>query len=60
MGCVTIAQKIPGSGSWRERSHPVEVAVELLRHYVGQEDVYLSTQRFRGRRRIAHLLSLGS
>jgi Homeodomain-like domain-containing protein len=56
---VAIAQKIP-SGSWRERSHPVEVAVELLRHYVGQEDVYISTQRFRGRRRIAHLLSLGS
>ncbi len=60
MGCVAIAQKIPKSGSWRERSHPVEVAVELLRHYVGQKDVYLSTQRFRGRRRIAHLLSLGS
>jgi hypothetical protein len=59
IGCVAIAQKIP-SGSWRERSHPVEVAVELLRHYVGQDDVYISTQRFRGRRRIAHLLSLGS
>ena len=57
---MAIAQKIPKSGSWRERSHPVEVAVELLRHYVGQKDVYLSTQRFRGRRRIAHLLSLGS
>jgi hypothetical protein len=60
MGCVAIAQKIPRSGFWRESSHPVEVAIELLRHYVGQEDVYLSTQRFRGRRRIAHLLSLGS
>jgi hypothetical protein len=60
MGCVAIAQKIPKSGFWRERSHPVEVAIELLRHYVDQEDVYLSTQRFRGRRRIAHLLSLGS
>ncbi len=59
MGTVAIAQKAPG-GLWRERSHPVEVAIELLRHYVGQEDVYLSTQRFRGRRRIAHLLSLGS
>jgi hypothetical protein len=26
----------------------------------GQEDTYLSTQRFRDRRRIAHLLSLGA
>jgi hypothetical protein len=60
MGCVAIAQKIPKSGLWREKSHPVEVAIDLLRHYLGQEDVYLSTQRFRGRRRIAHLLSLGS
>jgi hypothetical protein len=60
MGCVAIAQKVPDSGLWRERSHPVEVAIELLRHYLSQEDVYLSTQRFRGRRRIAHLLSLGS
>jgi hypothetical protein len=60
MGCVAIAQKIPGRGFWREKSHPVEVAIELLRHYVGQQDVYLSTQRFRSRRRVAHLLSLGS
>lgn len=40
--------------------HPVEVAIELLNHYRGREDVYLSTQRFRGRRRVAHLLSLAS
>jgi hypothetical protein len=60
MGCVSIAQKAPRSGLWRERAHPVEVAIELLKHYQGQEDTYLSTQRFRGRRRIVHLLSLGS
>jgi hypothetical protein len=59
MGRVAIAQKVP-SGFWRERSHPVEVAIELLKHYGGQEDTFLSTQRFRGRRRIAHLLCLGS
>jgi hypothetical protein len=59
MGYVAIAQKVP-SGLWRERSHPVEVAIELLKHYGGQEDIYLSTQRFKGRRRIAQLLSLGS
>ena len=60
MGCVSIAQKAPRSGLWREQAHPVEVAIELLKHYQGQEDTYLSTQRFRGRRRIVHLLSLGS
>ncbi len=57
---MAIAQKVPNSGLWRERSHPVEVAIELLQHLGGQEDVYLSTQRFRGWRRIAHLLSLSS
>jgi hypothetical protein len=60
MGTVAIAQKLSAGGLWRERSHPVEVAIELLKHYSFQEDVYLSTQRFRGRRRITHLLSLGS
>jgi hypothetical protein len=59
-GTVAIAQKLPGSDFWRERSYSVEVAIELLKHYSGQEDVYLSTQRFRGRRRIAHLFSLGA
>jgi hypothetical protein len=59
MGLVAIAERDIG-GIWREHPHPVEVAIELLNHYRSREDVYLSTQRFRGRRRIAHLLSLGS
>jgi hypothetical protein len=59
MGTVAIGQKT-ARGGWRESVYPVEVAVELLNHYRGKENVYLSTQRFRGRRRIAKLLSLSS
>ena len=59
MGTVSIAQTT-AKGYWRERAYPVEVALQLLRHHQGQADVYLSTQRFRGRRRIAQLLSMGS
>jgi hypothetical protein len=58
-GCVAIAQRETAS-LWREKSHPVEVVIELLKHYKGVEDVYLSTQRFKGRRRIAYLLSLSA
>jgi hypothetical protein len=59
MGSVTIAQATR-AGYWRERSYPVEVALQLLDHHRGRADVYLSMQRFRGRRRVAHLLSMGS
>jgi hypothetical protein len=59
MGTVAIGQKT-ARGGWRESVYPVEVAIELLNHYRGKENVYLSTQRFRGRRRIARLLSLSS
>jgi hypothetical protein len=58
-GTVAIALMTSGS-FWREKDYPVEVALDLLNHYEGRRDVYLSTQRFRGRRRIAHLLSMGS
>ena len=59
LGCVAIAQKT-ARGSWKETVYPVEVAIELLNHYRGREHVFLSTQRFSGRRRIAKLLSLSS
>jgi AraC-like DNA-binding protein len=59
MGSVAIAQATR-AGYWRERSYPVEVALQLLNHHRGRADVYLSMQRFRGRRRVAHLLSMGS
>jgi hypothetical protein len=59
LGCVAIAHKT-AKGGWREHVYPVEAAIELLNHYRGREDVYLSTQRFSGRRRVAKLLSLSS
>ena len=61
-GTISISKKRPDRPlyPWDERNYPVEVAVDLLDHYRGRDDVYLSTQRFRGRRRIAQLLSLSS
>ena len=61
-GTIAISKKRPDRPlyPWDERNYPVEVAIELLDHYKGRDDVYLSTQRFRGRRRIAQLLSLSS
>lgn len=58
-GLVAIAHRTEKSDRWRERVHGVEAALELLKGCpVGQSNVYLSTQRFRGRRRVAYLLSL--
>lgn len=59
MGTVALAQNT-SKGRWREHVYPVEVAIELLNHYRGRQHVYLSTQRFSGRRKIAKLLSLSS
>lgn len=59
MGTVALAHNTL-RGRWREHVYPVEVAVELLNHYRGMQNVYLSTQRFSGRRNIAKLLSLSS
>jgi hypothetical protein len=56
-GLVAIAHKAKAD-RWKERVHGVETALEMLRYCRGQENVYLSTQRFRGRRRVAYLLSL--
>lgn len=56
-GLVSIAHKT-GTDRWKERVQGVEAALEMLRYCRGQENVYLSTQRFRGRRRVAYLLSL--
>ena len=58
LGTVAITTK-PG-GRWSQRIYPVEVALALLDHYRGQDDVHLSTQRFRGKRRISELLSMGA
>jgi len=57
-GTVAVATKT--GGKWSQTVYPVEVALGLLNHHQGQEDVYLSTQRFRGARTISKLLSLGA
>jgi hypothetical protein len=57
-GTVALAQR--HAGRWLERTYPVEAAVAAANAYRGRADVYLSTQRFRGRRRLAKLLSLSS
>ena len=68
---VTIAQKGPEiipderrkSGwkyKWSERAYPVEALPELLPRVAGQEDTYLSMQKFWGWKRIALLASLGA
>lgn len=57
-GTVALAQRY--AGRWLERTYPVEAAIATANAYRGRADVYLSTQRFRGRRRLAKLLSLSS
>jgi hypothetical protein len=57
-GTVALAHR--HAGRWLERTYPVEAAVAAANAYRGRADVYLSTQRFRGRRRLAKLLSLSS
>ncbi len=57
-GTVAISHK--AHKRWNQTVYPVEVALELLNQYRGQDDVFLSTQRFRGRRRISELLSMGA
>jgi DNA-binding CsgD family transcriptional regulator len=57
-GTVAISHK--ANRRWNQTVYPVEVALALLDQYRGQDDVFLSTQRFRGRRRISELLSMGA
>lgn len=57
-GTVALAHR--HAGRWLEQTYPVEAAVAAANAYRGRADVYLSTQRFRGRRRLAKLLSLSS
>ena len=59
-GSGTVAISNKAERRWNQAVYPVEVALALLDQYRGQDDVYLSTQRFRGRRRISELLSMGA
>ncbi len=53
-GQVALATKKPGEGR-REKAYPADELAEVLAHYAGQSDVYISTRRFSGWRRIAWL-----
>lgn len=57
-GTVAISQK--AQRRWSQAVYSVEIALAILDQYRGQDDVFLSTQRFRGRRRISELLSMGA
>ncbi|MDN5696465.1 MAG: hypothetical protein L0G70_00655 [Rubrobacter sp.] len=57
-GTVALAHR--HAGRWLETTYPVEAAIAAANAYRGRANVYLSTQRFRGRRRLAKLLSLSS
>ena len=59
-GSGTVAISDKAERRWNQAIYPVEVALALLNHYRGRDDVFLSTQRFRGRRRISELLSMGA
>ena len=48
------------NGRWRQQSYPVAILGEVLRACAGQDDVYLSMQRFFGKRTIADLAELGA
>ncbi len=58
-GRVFIGRKL-ANGRWRQSSYPVEVLEQILRACAGQDDVYLSMQRFFGKRTIADLAELGA
>ena len=54
-GRVTIARK--ADGRWRETSVPVSDITYAVRHLQGEQDVYLTQNRFHGRRRLVSRLA---
>ncbi len=59
-GRVALARKDGDSGAWRETSVPVAYLPDVLPAVAGESNVYLSIQRFYGRRGIASLASCGT
>lgn len=55
-GLVTVAQRV--QGHWQETRWPVAELPRAVRDLAGVPDVYLSQNRFKGPRRIAHLWQL--
>jgi hypothetical protein len=58
-GDVAVATKSPGDG-WHEKVYAASELTEVLPYYAGRSDVFLSTQRFWGWRRIARLAECGA
>jgi hypothetical protein len=56
---VILATKPAGEG-WHERICAAGELAEVLTYYAGRSDVYISTQRFWGWRRIARLAACGA
>jgi hypothetical protein len=59
-GSVALARKDAKSGAWRETAVPVADLPDVLPAVAGESNVYLSTQRFHGWRRITQLASCGA
>ena len=59
VGHVAVATRGPGEG-WREKAYAACELAEVLPYYAGRDDVYISTQRFWGWRRIARLAQCGA
>ena len=55
LGRVTIARR--SDGSWRETSVPVNDLAYMVRHLRGEQDVYLTQNRFYGQRRLVSRLA---
>jgi hypothetical protein len=56
LGRVSIARRLQGGG-WRETSLPVGDLAYAVRHLAGEPDVYLTQNRFLGRRRLVSRLA---
>jgi len=53
---ITVARRV--KGRWREQRFLAETLPEVVRLCAGQPDCYLTQNRFRGPRRITHLVAL--
>jgi len=56
VGMITVARRI--NGRWREQRFFAETLPEVVQLCAGQPDCYLTQNRFRGPRRITHLVAL--
>ncbi len=56
IGLITLARRV--NGRWREQRIPAETLPDVVGLLSHVPDVYLSQNRFRGPRQIAHLLAL--